>query len=511
MVGGPDQAVMRPGSFSARAVAGAAVPVGRQGLHPGHLTLPLVGRGAVPRLTHPRRRPGRSTRLSTRRCRMLATTIRLLRARLGGLASSTRHGSAAAEGEPATGRVRAGPGASMPGCAARVARVRRRSPPLDGSGGVWRLRARRLPLPGRPPSGRSGQPVPGLGADPKAFIWCFGWWPYAILHGQNPFVTHAIWAPSGVNLIWTTSVPGLALLFAPLTLIAGPVRLLQHRRRAPAGVRRLDGVRALPPPDRIALARDRRRLPVRLLELRPRRRRRGTRTCRRSSSSRWSRSSAVRYIAGELGGRGAGAAPGAAARARVPDLDRGHLHARPRDRARASGWRSPCSRSRRRRLGRAARPPGGRVRVRGALLTAPFVYYAIERLPVAAPSTRRATTSDRSLNFVVPTIARARLARLGGLDRGPLPRQRRRARRLPRPPGAPDRRAVRLAQARGLAGRALPAGGARRSPSSARSGSSSRSTATGRLAPLVAGRATGRCSTTCSPNGSRCTSRSLGR
>ncbi len=63
----------------------------------------------------------------------------------------------------------------------------------------------------------------GFGTDPKIFIWCFGWWPYAILHGQNPFVSHAIWAPSGVNLVWAASIPGLALLFAPLTLLVGPV------------------------------------------------------------------------------------------------------------------------------------------------------------------------------------------------------------------------------------------------------------------------------------------------
>ena len=63
----------------------------------------------------------------------------------------------------------------------------------------------------------------GYGTDPEIFIWSFGWWPHAILHGQNPFVTHAIWAPQGVNLTWATSVPGLALLFAPVTLLAGPI------------------------------------------------------------------------------------------------------------------------------------------------------------------------------------------------------------------------------------------------------------------------------------------------
>jgi len=62
----------------------------------------------------------------------------------------------------------------------------------------------------------------GVGEDPQIFIWSFAWWPHAILHGLNPFVTHAIWSPDGVNLTWATSVPGLALLFAPLTLTLGP-------------------------------------------------------------------------------------------------------------------------------------------------------------------------------------------------------------------------------------------------------------------------------------------------
>jgi hypothetical protein len=70
---------------------------------------------------------------------------------------------------------------------------------------------------------RSGRTYVGDGTDPQIFIWSFAWWPHAILHGQNPFVTHAIWAPSGDNLAWATSVPGLALAFAPLTLLAGPV------------------------------------------------------------------------------------------------------------------------------------------------------------------------------------------------------------------------------------------------------------------------------------------------
>jgi hypothetical protein len=63
----------------------------------------------------------------------------------------------------------------------------------------------------------------GVGPDARLFIWSFAWWPHAILSGQNPFYTHALWAPIGQNLTWVTSVPGLALLFAPLTLLVGPI------------------------------------------------------------------------------------------------------------------------------------------------------------------------------------------------------------------------------------------------------------------------------------------------
>jgi len=62
----------------------------------------------------------------------------------------------------------------------------------------------------------------GYGVDPDLFVWMLAWWPHAILHGQNPIVTHAIWWPTGVNLAWTGSVPGLALLASPLTLSFGP-------------------------------------------------------------------------------------------------------------------------------------------------------------------------------------------------------------------------------------------------------------------------------------------------
>ena len=63
----------------------------------------------------------------------------------------------------------------------------------------------------------------GIGYDPLLFMWSLGWWPHALLGGDNPFVTYAMWPATGVNLAWVTSVPGLAFLAAPVTLVAGPV------------------------------------------------------------------------------------------------------------------------------------------------------------------------------------------------------------------------------------------------------------------------------------------------
>jgi hypothetical protein len=68
-----------------------------------------------------------------------------------------------------------------------------------------------------------GRLLIGIGGDPQIFVWSIAWWPHAILHGTNPFVSHAIWAPDGLNLAWTTSIPGVAVAVAPLTLLFGPV------------------------------------------------------------------------------------------------------------------------------------------------------------------------------------------------------------------------------------------------------------------------------------------------
>jgi hypothetical protein len=57
--------------------------------------------------------------------------------------------------------------------------------------------------------------------DPLVAMWDLAWTPHALLHGENPFVTHSLWAPSGVNLTWATSIPLLAVMFAPVTVAFG--------------------------------------------------------------------------------------------------------------------------------------------------------------------------------------------------------------------------------------------------------------------------------------------------
>jgi hypothetical protein len=57
---------------------------------------------------------------------------------------------------------------------------------------------------------------------PSSFMWLFTWWPHALLHGHNPFLTHMIAAPDGYNLSWATSVPALSYAFSPITLAFGP-------------------------------------------------------------------------------------------------------------------------------------------------------------------------------------------------------------------------------------------------------------------------------------------------
>jgi len=59
--------------------------------------------------------------------------------------------------------------------------------------------------------------------DPAMMMWCMAWWPYALGQHINPFISHAVWAPSGFNLTWSACVPALATALAPVTIAWGPV------------------------------------------------------------------------------------------------------------------------------------------------------------------------------------------------------------------------------------------------------------------------------------------------
>jgi hypothetical protein len=55
----------------------------------------------------------------------------------------------------------------------------------------------------------------GNGPDPLQFIWFIHWWPFAVAHHLNPFVTKYVWFPEGINVTWLTSIPFAALLALP--------------------------------------------------------------------------------------------------------------------------------------------------------------------------------------------------------------------------------------------------------------------------------------------------------
>ena len=59
--------------------------------------------------------------------------------------------------------------------------------------------------------------------DSSQFMWFYGWWPHALLHGWNPLITHEVFVPEGFNLAWATSVPLPSVVMAPVTLAFGPV------------------------------------------------------------------------------------------------------------------------------------------------------------------------------------------------------------------------------------------------------------------------------------------------
>lgn len=60
------------------------------------------------------------------------------------------------------------------------------------------------------------------GADGVAYAWYLEWTHQSIVHGHNPFISTALNAPTGVNLMWNTSLFLLGVLAMPLTATIGP-------------------------------------------------------------------------------------------------------------------------------------------------------------------------------------------------------------------------------------------------------------------------------------------------
>lgn len=65
--------------------------------------------------------------------------------------------------------------------------------------------------------------VGGVHTDMVQETWFLAWFAHAVAHLQNPFISHALNAPAGINLMANTSMPLLGIVFAPLTWVFGPL------------------------------------------------------------------------------------------------------------------------------------------------------------------------------------------------------------------------------------------------------------------------------------------------
>jgi hypothetical protein len=54
-------------------------------------------------------------------------------------------------------------------------------------------------------------------------MWALSWWPHALARGLNPFMTHYLWSPTGVNVAQGAMIPSAAIVMAPVTSLIGPI------------------------------------------------------------------------------------------------------------------------------------------------------------------------------------------------------------------------------------------------------------------------------------------------
>ncbi|HVU73221.1 MAG TPA: hypothetical protein VHE83_09715 [Mycobacteriales bacterium] len=97
----------------------------------------------------------------------------------------------------------------------RGARLSRLKPPALFLALAFALYGRMWAQPGRRLPGRNIH-------DAQLDVWMLGWLEHCLAHGIDPFITHTLNAPAGINLAWNTSLPLPGLVLSPVTALWGP-------------------------------------------------------------------------------------------------------------------------------------------------------------------------------------------------------------------------------------------------------------------------------------------------
>jgi hypothetical protein len=59
--------------------------------------------------------------------------------------------------------------------------------------------------------------------DTSYMTWFVRWYPFALTHARNPFLSTYLNYPDGINVLWSTGLPLVMWLLTPLTIFAGPI------------------------------------------------------------------------------------------------------------------------------------------------------------------------------------------------------------------------------------------------------------------------------------------------
>jgi hypothetical protein len=59
--------------------------------------------------------------------------------------------------------------------------------------------------------------------DTSYMTWFIRWYPFAVTHGRNPFLSTYLNYPDGINVLWSTGVPLVAWVLTPVTMLLSPI------------------------------------------------------------------------------------------------------------------------------------------------------------------------------------------------------------------------------------------------------------------------------------------------